>query len=136
MITHIPPRLRAPLRVALVGAVAGAVAVAVHGWGSPIYLVLMPFVLLLALGYYVWGGRDSDTAAVIRREVDERQAYRQLKVQALVGKVMSVAVAVAYLVALDVKATLWPFAAALALPLLATATGWVLYRDRSETAAR
>ncbi len=129
MTKGIPPRLRAPLRVGAVGVAAGAAAVAAHGWGSPVYLVLVPFVVLLALGYYAWGGRDSDTAAVLRREVDERQAYRRLRVQALVGRVMSLAVAAAYLVAVGVRATLWPFGIALALPVLATAAGWVRYRE-------
>lgn len=130
MLKNVPPRLRAPLKVALVGVVIVAVAVAVHGWGSPVYLVLMPFVVLVALGYYAWSGRDSDSAAVIRREVDERQAYRRLKVQALVGKVMTLAAAVAYLVAVGAKLTLWPFALAVALPLLATVSGWAVYRDQ------
>jgi MFS family permease len=132
MINRIPPRLRAPFRVLAVGVVIIAVAIATHGWGPPVYLVLVPFVLLVAGGYYVWGAQDSDSAAMIRREPDERQAYRQLKVQALVGKVMSLASAVAYLVAVGLKASFWPFGIALALPVLTALVGWRLYRDRGQ----
>jgi hypothetical protein len=63
----------------------------------------------------VWAGRDSDFAAMIRYQVDERPAYRRLKIQALVGRVMSGGASVAYLVAWIAKATLWPFAIFLAL---------------------
>jgi peptidoglycan/LPS O-acetylase OafA/YrhL len=59
MTRRIPPRLRAPIRIAAMGAALVAVAVATHGWGRPVHLVLVPFVLLVALGYYAWGGRDS-----------------------------------------------------------------------------
>jgi hypothetical protein len=111
------------------GAAITAVVVAVHGWGGPVYEVLLPFVVLLAAAYYLWGGRDSDAAAVLRREPDERQLQRRLRVQALVGRVMSLAAGVAYLVAFSERATLWPFGIALALPGLAAAAGWVLYRD-------
>lgn len=132
MINHIPPRLRAPLKVIVAGAVIIAVMVAVHGWAPPVYLVLVPFVVLAAAGYYVWGAQDSDAAAVIRQETDERQAYRRLKVQALIGKVMSLAVAVAYLAAVGLKTALWPFAIALALPALTALVGWALYRERGQ----
>lgn len=130
MTDRIPPRLRAPLRVVVAGAVITAVAVAVHGWGAPVYLVLVPFVLLVAVGYYFWGGRDADAAAVLRREMDERQLLRRLRAQALVGKVMSMAAAVAYLVAFGLRAPLWPFAIALGLPVLTAVAGWMFYGDR------
>jgi hypothetical protein len=134
MTKQIPPRLRAPLRTGAVGLAVVAVAIAVHGWSGPVYLVLIPFVLVVAAGYYLWGGRDSDTAAVLRREVDERQAYRRLKSQALVGRVMSLAAALAYLVAFGAKAPLWPFGIALALPVLTSLAGWTLYREAGDPA--
>jgi hypothetical protein len=130
MTRNVPPRLRAPLRVLLTGSVIVAVLVAARGWAPPVYLVLIPFVLLLAAGYYAWSGRDGDAAAVVRREPDERQEYRRLRAEALVGRVLRLGVAAAALVALAVHAPFWPFAAALALTALATAAGWVLHRDR------
>ncbi len=132
MTTYIPPRLRAPMRIIVVGAIIVAVAVATQGWAPPVYLVLIPFILLVAFGYYAWGGRDSDLAAVVRQESDERQAYYRLKVQALVGKVLGLAVAVVYLVTFYAKATLWPLAILLGLSVLTTLAGWVIYRDHSQ----
>ncbi len=93
---------------------------------------LVPFILAAAAGYYAWAGRDTDMAAVIRHQADERQAYRQLEMQALVGKVMSVAAVVAYLAAFAVKATLWPFAIFVALPGLTLFAGWVIYREHGD----
>jgi len=124
----IPPRVRAPIGMILGGAVVAAVAAVAYGWGTVLYLG--PVTLAAAAGYYAWAGRDSDMAAVLRRQSDERQAYRQLKIQALVGRVMSVTAAVAFLVAVAVKATLWPFAIFLAVLPLAVLAGWVMYRER------
>lgn len=132
MTQKIPPRLRAPLTI-IVGAVAvGAVMISLRGWAVAPVLILVVVAGGAAAGYYVWGGRDSDRAAAIRHEMDERQAYRQLQVQALVGKVMSLATAAAYCVAVAVNAPLWPFAAALGLLVATAAIGWAVYRDRPD----
>jgi hypothetical protein len=66
---------------------------------------------------------------MLRHQVDERQRYRQLKMQALIGRVMGVGAAVAYLAAFAAKSTLWPFAVFLALFVVALLTGWVIYRE-------
>jgi hypothetical protein len=66
----------------------------------------------------------------MRHQTHERQADPQQRVQALVGRVMSVAVAVAYLAAVAAHATLWPFAVLLCLPLVAFVVGWVVSGDR------
>jgi hypothetical protein len=131
MNSHIRPRLRAPIRILVVGAVITAVLIATRGWALPVYGVFMPFVILIAVGYYVWGGRDTDSAAALRRESDERQRYRRLKVQALVGRVTSVAAGIAYLVAVGVQATLWPFVIAVAVPVATALIGWFLYQHAS-----
>ncbi len=70
-------------------------------------------MLVVAAGLWLVAGRDSDAGAITRRQVDERQAWQRLQVQALVGRVLAVAVAIAYLVAVAGKATLWPFGALL-----------------------
>ncbi len=127
MMRSIPPRLRAPLMMLAGGTVSTAVAVAAYGWGTVPYLV--PVVVIVTVGYYIWGGRDSDVAAIIRYQPDERQAYRRLKIQALVGRVTSGAAAVAYLAAFAARTTLWPFAIFLAVPFAALLAGWVIYRD-------
>jgi hypothetical protein len=130
MMRSIPPRLRTPLIMLVGGAVIAAVAVATYGWGS--LRSLGPFIIVIAAGYYVWAGRDSDIAAMLRYQVDERQAYRRLKIQALVGRVMSGGASLAYLAASAAKATLWPFAIFLALFAVALLAGWVIYRERGD----
>ena len=84
MMRSIPPRLRAPLKMLVFGAVFAAVAVTAYGWGSLLHLG--PVILAGPAVYYVWGGRNSDSAAMIRQQPDERQAYRGLKIQAVVGE--------------------------------------------------
>ena len=113
MMRSIPPRLRAPLMMLVFGAVFGAVAVVGYGWGSLLHLG--PVIILGPALYYVWGGRNSDSAAMIRYQTDERQAYRQLRIQAVVGRVMSGGASMAFLAAWAAKATLWPFEIFLAL---------------------
>ena len=126
----IPPRLRSPLIMLASGAVLAAVAVAAYGWGS--LLRLGPVIILGPALYYVWGGRNGDPAAMIRYQPDERQAYRQLRIQAVVGRVMSGGASVAFLAAWAAKAALWPFAIFLALFAVALFAGWVITRERGE----
>ena len=130
MMGSIPPRLRAPVRMLVGGAVIDAVAVAAYGWGT--LISLGPITLAGAVGYYVWAGRDGDFAAMLRNQPDERQVYRRLKMQALVGRVTTLAAAVAFLVAFAVKATTWPFIMFLTVPSVTFLAGWVIYRDRGD----
>jgi hypothetical protein len=127
MMRSIPPRLRAPLMMLVFGAVFAAAAVAGYGWRSLLHLG--PVILAGPVVYYVWGGRNSDSAAMIRQQVDERQAYRGLKIQAVVGRVMSTGTGVAFLVAWAARATLWPFEIFLALFAVAFIAGWVITRE-------
>lgn len=126
----IPPRLRAPLLMLVFGAVFGAAAVAGYGWES--LLRLGPFIIAGPVVYYVWGGRDSDSAAMIRQQVDERQAYRGLKIAAVVGRIMSAGANIAFLAAWAAKATLWPFEIFLALFAVALLAGWGITREHGD----
>jgi hypothetical protein len=130
MMRSIPPRLRAPLMMLVFGAVFAAAAVAGYGWGSLLHLG--PVIIAGPVVYYVWGGRNSDAAAMIRQQPDERQAYRGLKIQAVVGRVMSTGAGVAFLAAWAAKATLWPFEIFLALFAVALLAGWVITRERGD----
>ena len=130
MMRSIPPRLRAPLITLVGGAVCAAVAVAAYGWGSLLHL--WPVIVVGPALYYVWGGRDSDSAAMIRYQVDERQACRRLRMQAVVGRVMSGGAGIAFLAAWAAKATLWPFEIFLALFVVALLAGWVITRERGD----
>jgi uncharacterized membrane protein YtjA (UPF0391 family) len=130
MMRSIPPRLRSPLILLVCGAVFAAVAVAAYGWGSLLHLG--PVIILGPALYYVWGGRNSDSAAMIRYQVDERQTYRQLRIQAVVGRIMSGGAGIAFLAAWAAKVTLWPFAIFLALFVVALLAGWVITRERGD----
>ena len=130
MMRSIPPRLRAPLMMLVFGAVFAAAAVAGYGWRSLLHLG--PVIIAGPVVYYVWGGRNSDSAAMIRQQPDERQAYRGLKIQAVVGRVMSIGASVAFLAAWAAKATLWPFEIFLALFVVALLAGWVITRERGD----
>ena len=130
MMRSIPPRLRAPLMMLVFGAVFAAIAVTAYGWGSLLHLG--PVIIAGPAVYYVWGGRNSDSAAMIRQQLDERQAYRGLKIQAVVGRVLSIGASIAFLAAWAAKATLWPFEIFLALFLVALIAGWVITRERGD----
>jgi hypothetical protein len=131
MMKSVPPRLRRPLLVLVIGVVALVVIGAIHGWAAVAYIA--PIVVVLVIGYYVWGGRDSDLAAIIRLEPDERQADLLIRVEALVGRVLSLAVLVAYIVAISTHVRLWPFAVLLAVPVGAGAIGWAFYHERNNS---
>src|ERR1700733_7897431 len=127
MLKFLPPRLRIPVRMFVGGSVMTVVGVIISGWVAAAFLV--PFVIIVTVWYYHLGGGDSDVAAVVLGQGDERQAYRRLRMQALVGRVLSMAVAVISVVAVAVKATLWPIAVLVALLPLTLLEGWVLYRE-------
>ena len=127
MNTHLPPRFRAPALFAFVAAVALAIGGAVHGWKTVPNVLPVPIVVIVAL--YLWGGRDSDAGALIRHHLDERQAEARLKVQALVGRVLSLAVAAAYIVASTSKTTWWPWAALLGVGMGTFLIGWLMYGE-------
>jgi L-alanine-DL-glutamate epimerase-like enolase superfamily enzyme len=130
MTRSIPPRLRAPVYMILGGGMIDALAVAAWGWGS--LASLGPLTVAGAIGSYVLARRDSDFAAMLRDQADERQTYRRLKIQALVGRITTLAAVVAYLAAAVAKATLWPFAIFVAVPGVAFLLGWVVYRERND----
>jgi hypothetical protein len=125
MTRFIRPRLRAPAGLATGGTVIAAAILAGQGWAAAIPVEAV--MVAMAIGYYVWGGKDTDLGAVIGSRADERQASLQMKVTALQGKVMILAAAVAFLIA--VKATVWPFALAVAVAGVSGLAGWAIYRD-------
>lgn len=126
------PRLRAPVVFALAAVVAVVIGGADHGWASVGFVAPVLVVVFVAL--FVLAGRDSDPGAVIRRQVDERQANQRLKVQALVGRVLSLAVAVAYIIAMATKAMLWPWAILIGLVGGTFLIGWLLHGEHGDNA--
>jgi hypothetical protein len=128
---HVPARLRAPLKIVVLGLVVLGVEIAARGWALVPAVILACVIAAAAIGFYAWGGGEGDTAASLRRERDERQRLRSLKIQALAGRVSALAAAVALVVAVCVGVTTWsPFIVALAVPVLAASAGWFVYADR------
>jgi hypothetical protein len=127
MMKFLPPRLRMPAQMLVVGTVGTVIGVIVWGWVAAV--TILPFTLIVAAWYYVLGGTDSDVAAIVLGRGDERQAYRRLRMQALMGQVMSVAVGVTFIVAVATKTTTWPFAVLVPLPVLSLVVGGLIYRE-------
>jgi len=127
MMKFLPPRLRMPVQMLVVGGVGTVIGVIVWGWVAAV--TILPFTLIVAAWYYVLGGTDGDVAAMVLGRGDERQAYRRLRMQALMGQVMSVAVGVTFIVAVATKTTLWPFAVLVPLPVLSLVVGGLIYRE-------
>jgi hypothetical protein len=131
----VPGRLRAPLKVVVLGLAVGGVEIATRGWALVPVLILVCVTLAAALGFYFRAGGESDTAASLRRQMDERQALRGLKIQALAGRVSVLAAVVANVVAVSLGVRpWWPFVVALAVPVLAAVVGWFVYADRTPPA--
>ena len=127
MMKFLPPRLRMPVQMLVVGGVGTVIGVIVWGWVAAV--TILPFTLIVAAWYYVLGGTDGDVAAMVLGRGDERQAYRRLRMQALMGQVMSVAVGGTFIVAVATKTTLWPFAVLVPLPVLSLVVGGLIYRE-------
>ena len=130
MLRSVPPRLRAPVIMLTGGGVITVVAGVAWGWSS--LLPVGGLTIIAAIGYYFVTGRDSDFAAMLRDQADERQAYRRLQMQALVGRVTTLAASIAYLAAAVAKAPLWPFAIFVAIPGVTFLVGWLVYRERGD----
>lgn len=122
-----PRRLRAPLLFALLALVVVAIGGATYGWSSVPDAI--PVLVLITVGLFLVGSRDSDAGAVVRRQLDERQSHQRLQVQALVGQVLSIAVAIGYLIAVVTKSALWPFGSLLGVLAVTFAAGWWLHGE-------
>ena len=121
------PRLRVPVAVAVLGTAATTAVAISQGLAAAVYVELA--WIALAVGYYAWAGKDTDVGAVLGSRADERQASVEMKVTALQGKVMTAAAVVAFLIAVAVKATIWPFAILVVIAGLSGLAGWAIYRD-------
>jgi hypothetical protein len=130
----LPARWRAPTLLTIATLIALAVGGASHGWNTVLYIIPIPLVVGTFL--FAMAGRDGDYGAALRGERDERQALQRLAIQALVGRVLSLSVATAYIVAIASNAVLWPSAILLALTATAFITGQLVYGDRRKGSAK
>ncbi len=130
----LPPRWRSPAILGAVALVALVIGGASHGWKTVLYV--LPIPLAVATFMYAMAGRDSDYGAVLRRQLDERQALQRLKIQALVGRVLSLAVVIAYFIAIAAKAVLWPWAILLGVMAISFFAGQLIYGERGGRESR
>jgi fatty acid desaturase len=70
---------------------------------------------------------------MVREQADERQAYRRLRIQALVGRITTLAAGTAFLAAVAARITLWPFYIFITVPGVTFLAGWLVYRDHPGT---
>jgi hypothetical protein len=121
-------RLRAPTMMIVVGTGLAAAVVAGRGWGTAIPTEVI--VVVSAIGYYVWGGGDSDMGAMIGSRVDERQSLLRMRAQALAAIAVAVTGLVGYTVAVALRDPVWPFALLLGVEVIVFLAGLVIYGAR------
>jgi hypothetical protein len=106
----IPPRLRKPAVILVVGVVF-AVAWLVRG--GPLWWVSVPALIAAPAraAYLYWGGgQDSDAGALAGSRADERQRLLSLRSRALACNLAVIAAFIGLTAAIAVKATWWwPF---------------------------
>jgi len=104
MMTFIRPRLRVPVRDALIGAVFAAAWLVRGGptWWFSIMTVVTVGVRVITV--YVRGGQDSDEGALAGSRADERQKLLSLRSRALAGNVSMIAAFAGLTIAIAVRA--------------------------------
>jgi len=124
------PRWRAPA-VMLAGGTVIDVAVGIgHGWHWGAEIILALLTILAAAGYYLLGGRDTDTGAIYSGHMDERQLLIWTQAMALSGWVVSLALLVAFVIALVLGKPTWPFALVLGIGVVTFFGATAVYRRR------
>ena len=121
-------RLAAPVIMIIGGTGFTAATAAAYGWVAAIAVAAVAVVA--AVGYYVWGGRDSDMGAMFGARVDERQSLLRTRAQALALLAGTVAGLVGFMVALALKDPVWPFALILGIEVVTFIAGLAIYRVR------
>jgi hypothetical protein len=126
----LPPRWRAPAILVVAGLAALVIGGASHGWVTVLYVLPIP----LAVGTFLclMSGRDSDYGALLRRQLDERQVIKRLRVQALVGRVLSLAVVISYGISIAAKSARWPWAILAGLMAISFVAGLLYYREQAD----
>ena len=117
MLTFIRPRLRKPVGIALGGTLWAAAWVVYGGNGWQLAIVAEIGTIVLAISWYVRGGRDDDDEyALAGSHADERQQLLSQRSWALAGKVAMLAAFAGVVAAVAARASWWwPFAAIFAV---------------------
>ena len=111
----IRPRLRKPL----LRAIAGTGVAAAWAIGSPhwwLAIVIEVSTLGYAVGWYRWGGQDTDEGALLGSRADERQQLVGQQAMALAAKFALIGAYIGVVVAFALKPVeAWPFVGVLAV---------------------
>lgn len=121
-------RLVAPTMTIIFGTGLAAAVAAAQGWEAAIPVAVIAVVG--AVGYYIWGGRDSDMGAMFGSRVDERQSLLRMRAQALAAVAVAVTGVVGFMVAVALKDPVWPFTLFLGVEVVVFIAGLVIYSAR------
>lgn len=121
-------RLTAPVMMIIGGAGFTAATAAAYGWVAAIPVAVIAVVA--AVGYYLWGARDSDTGAMFGQRADERQSLTRTRAQALALVAGACAGVVGYMVAIALRDPVWPFALIFGVQVIAFIVGLAIYGER------
>jgi hypothetical protein len=122
-------RLAVPAIMIIGGTGLAAAMAAGQGWGAAIPVEAIAIVA--AIGYYLWGRRDSDVGAMIGSRVDERQSLLRTRAQALAGVAGAVAGIIGYMVAIARKDPVWPFVLILGVEVITFIAGLAIFGERA-----
>jgi hypothetical protein len=112
------------------GTVINVAVVIGNGWRWRDEPLLVLMTILAAIGYYVWGGRDSDTGAMYGGREDERQRLIHTQAAAFSGWVVCQALLAGFVVALALGKPTWPFAIFLGVGVISFIGATAFYRSR------
>jgi hypothetical protein len=130
MMKFIRPRLRMPVRIAALGAVAAAVFAAGPGpraLGIAFAVITGGLALAYAIAAYVRAGEDSDLGAIYGSRADERQKLISLQARGLAGAVAMAAAFGGFVITYAVHGAAWPFEFLFAVTAASYGYGLTIY---------
>jgi len=130
MMKFIRPRLRMPVRIAALGAVAAAVFAAGPGpraLGIAFAVITGGLALGYAIAAYVRAGEDSDLGAIYGSRADERQKLISLQARGLAGAVAMAAAFGGFVITYAVHGAAWPFEFLFAVTAASYGYGLTIY---------
>lgn len=128
MMKTLSPRLRVPAVMAGLGTAIAVGSLAGSGWSAA--LAVEAVTVAATIGYYVWGGLESDVGALFGSRPDERQASVALRASALAGIVMSYVAVFGFVIETARGGSAWPFALFCVAGAVTFTIGLVIYRVR------
>ena len=130
MMRFIRPRLRMPVRIAVLGAVAAAVFAVGPGprtLGITFAIITAGIAAGYAIAAYVRAGEDSDIGAIYGSRADERQKLISLQARGLAGTVAMAAAFAGFVITYAVHGAAWPFEFLFAVTVASYGYGLTIY---------